>query len=553
MKLPKRNIEDFAQELIDDCNVSRSQRISNNQLWKSLYFNGSANNESDAAIYNKTYAYIDEQHSMLYSPSDVKFNIVFDHTSGAEYISRAKTASSFLNRRFADGDCDTAAGTAILWGLIKGCAFVKQLWGPDGLDPYVIQPEYIGVLNETINGLDRQEAFVHTTFLSPAQVRRQVAEHPDKEKIMKEVNAAKQMQADAEESEENFFHQIVIGGTTPVATQGPTSPAGGVVGVTGGPISQISPEVAADLVRQDEIWVLDDERKDYTTIQMLAGKVCIEGKLERRNLCGVEGEQPFRQFCPEAVDGYFWGRSAIAGVMPLQTLLNRRLRDFNRIWKLQARSPKAYIGFSGMTPEKHRKLNAPGGYISEDTPNGKIEDLAPKLPEGAFDETLELLQFFDDMAGSRPITKGRGEGSVRSGSHAQTLMRSASGRIRDRALTVERQLEDLGDFCFKVLQAKTPTAFKSEKGEEFLLDQIPDDYRVKVDSHSASPAFSEDNKELAFDLAKLGAIGPVELIMLTNPPQQDMLIAAVKEKQAAAAKFAEEHPEAAQSKGGKKR
>jgi len=146
---------------------------------------------------------------------------------------------------------------------------------------------------------------------------------------------------------------------------------------------------------------------------------------------------------------------------------------------------------------------------------------------------------------------GQGEPGVRAGSHAQTLLRTGSPRIRDRALLVERQCAAHADFCFKLLQAKDAGVYRSKAKEEFMLSQMLDDYRVTVDSHSGSPVFSEDMERKAFMLAKAGAIGPAELIMLTRPPQQDILIEHAEARAAAQAQMLQQHPELA-SKGRKR-
>ena len=123
--------------------------------------------------------------------------------------------------------------------------------------------------------------------------------------------------------------------------------------------------------------------------------------------------------------------------------------------------------------------------------------------------------------------------------HAQTLLRTASPKLRERALLIERNAEDSADITLKLLQAKDARVFDSRAKEKFLLNQLPDDHYVSVDSHSASPAFADDARELAFALNRAGAAGPVELIMLTASADGgcvDRSLAAEK-REAAQAKF----------------
>src|SRR5262252_3933696 len=125
---------------------------------------------------------------------------------------------------------------------------------------------------------------------------------------------------------------------------------------------------------------------------------------------------------------YFWGRSELQQILPLQDLVNKRINDFNRIWRKQARPPKKMLGIMGVTDEKIRKLNAPDGWISDDNPNSKIEDMVPQLPQGAFEEFQAILGWYADMAGIQPIMQGKGEPGVRAGTHSKTLLRQASAR-----------------------------------------------------------------------------------------------------------------------------
>ena len=80
-----------------------------------------------------------------------------------------------------------------------------------------------------------------------------------------------------------------------------------------------------------------------------------------------------------------------------------------------------------------------------------------------------------------------------------------------------------------------PPAKPGEPPGEFMLSQMPDDRRVIVDSHSSSPAFAADSTQLAFGLAKAGAVDPEGLLYLTRPPQMDMLLKNLKKRQAAEA------------------
>lgn len=97
-----------------------------------------------------------------------------------------------------------------------------------------------------------------------------------------------------------------------------------------------------------------------------------------------------------------------------------------------------------------------------------------------------------------------------------------------------------------------PGSGEQPKQGEFLLAQLPDDFHVSVDSHSGSPAFSQDAKQLANELMNHGVISGPDYIRLMQPQNADMLIAAAERRDEAQAKLLQEHPELL-GKGGKKR
>ena len=544
MKIPNTNLSSFLKEIVQDCGVSRETRITRGQ-WAMNYFYSGAET-AQGSLYNRTGVHVSRLASYLYSPGSVRYSIEFDYMMGDAWLARAAIAERFLSREYQRRSVDMEFAKAVKTSVIKGCGFVKHLWGHNGVSAFHIEPESMGVLREDIPDLDEQEAFTHSLFLTPGQFSRMITDHPDREKIMKKVQNSF---SEAEQgNQSSFFHQMIIGGNNPVAT-GQTGQQSSVSWF-GSPQAMLSSQTVQQMIRLDEIWIQDDEREDYTTFQII-DDIVIEGKYRRRNLFGIKGEHPFILINSNPISGYIWGRSEIAQLAPLQDMLTQRVGDVKRILDIQVKPPKAFIGFSGMTQEKYNNIMKKGGFISESAMGAKIEDLGPKLPDAAFSEIREIVGLFDEMGGFKPILQGEGEAGVRAGVHAQTLLKTASPVIRERSLLIERSAEASGDLVFKLLQAHEPDLFTSETGEEFLLSQMPDDYRVTIDSHSASPAFTDDEKQLAFSLAQLGAIGPEDLIEMTRPPRQDTLIAKAREKAAAQQKFMQEHPELLMKKGKK--
>lgn len=569
MRIPKQagKLGGWAADIIQQCEASRQYRIEEYRKWRAYYLQG--NYSSDQADYNRIFSHVDRLSSFLFSADDVRFSIEFDDEYGAEWSRHAQAAARKLNREFHRRGVDLEFAKGVDWGLVKGKTFLKLLWGHQGLEPWLVQPEFMAVLREDIDGLDRQEAFVHTSYITKSELERQLSDQSDPKRIADEI-AKKYAKPSGEDLElrEQYFHQVVIGGINPIAQNTPTGVKGNVG--TSPLMPALSPDVLINLIRVDELWVEDSARDDYTTIRLVGDVVINDANLRHRNALSpydggtrdepgdnpLRGEQPFVEICPNPIDGYFWGQSEIMQLANLQEGLNDSIKDIDRLTKLQAQPPAAFIGFSGMNEQRYKALMVPRGFMADENPNGKIERLAPEIPKELFEKVEKYITWMDDIGGFAPITMGQGEPGVRAGTHAQTLLRTGSPRMRDRALLVERQCTLAGDLAFKYLQAKDAKVYLSKgkgggPGEHFLLAQLTGDYRIAVDSHSGSPVFHEDAMQLAFALAKARAISPKNLIMLTRPPHMDTLMEDADEMARAEAAMIQQHPELL-SKGGKK-
>ena len=550
MRLPKsaKSLGPWAKELVDECFASREARADLNRMWLSYYYCGTS--EGQQAVYNRTFAHVERLGSMLFSPVDARFMLEGDSSDDDQALSMLAAGGRHLNREFHRCNVDLCFGSAVTWALVKGAILVKQLWGHDGLEPWLVQPEQFGVLREDIADLDRQEAFVERTFMTQSALARTLVDHPSKKAIMAHVESTLKSRTDDDPGADNYLMQIVVGSTAPVSTT-QTGPNAMVNWINTVPRPMLAPEVVKRLVRLDELWVVDDDRQDYTTIRTIDDLV-IEGEDRHRNLSGVKEEHPYTKVCPNEVDGYFWGLSEIANVFKLQELLNSQLERLQKVAALKADPPRAFIGFTGMTQAKYNALRSPGAMISEDAPNAKIEKLDPDVsPELLIERINATIQYFDDQAGFTPVLMGQGEQGVRSQAQAQTLARNSSPRMRDRALLVERQAGDLGEYSLKLMASKDAEVHRTEDGQEFILKQLDAlQYRTTIDSHTSSPAFQEDNRNLGVMLKKLGVIDDESTLVMVHPPHEDTLTRKARAKAKAQAQMVQQHPELLLGKGG---
>jgi len=252
----------------------------------------------------------------------------------------------------------------------------------------------------------------------------------------------------------------------------------------------------------------------------------------------LKGELPFIQICPNAQYDYFWGQSECQRLINLQLLRNNRMNEILDLLSKQVAPPTALMGFSGILDEKNFALNRAGGLLSTDMPNAKVEKLAPTIPPDLYESIREVDRMFEEASGIGNVLQGKGESGVRSAGHASQLARLGSSRAKKRALVVEDALEKVATLYLKLMQAYDGTHFKDTENVPFVAEQFTGDFTVKVDAHSNSPIFTEDLRQLAFNLFKAQAIDKESLLDLLEPPMKQELkerLKKMEEKQAAAA------------------
>ena len=594
MKIPGRAVEGWANEIIDSCTDSRMERVERGAAYRNLFYAGAE--DGSPQTFRRTKSYIEGLTSILYSPAELAFRI--DYHGQVSPVERAKgsAASAHLNQKVRTGDVDTSMSDATLWATIKGKSLVKLLWSREGFDPYLIQPECFGVLREDIPDLKRQEAFVHTTYLTRSRFAQMLAAFPQSEQaaIVKTVGSRVRAARRSDSPPDNaVLKQIIVGGWQPMSADGSArqSGVGNTVANPFGPTPALSARVLEDLLCLDELWIWDSERDDWTTMHLVEGALTY-GRDQHRNALADEfnpedkkikrpanpenplaGKNPFIEFCYQRVDNYFWGASAVEDVALLQGALNSRIDGINKMLRKEEDPPRMMIGSQSVNQNAYAKLKKPGGFLSDSNPNAAMKNLDEKVPGDIWNSFHEINGMFDMVGGFPPVTRGEGESGVRAQGHAETLLRVGSARHRDDALLIERAVEEVGGLALDILKAKSAEVIvawvkpgASDKSLEvspipeipfleppaegmkqvcFQFTHLSEQAKVTVDAHSSSPAFSQAERQLAFALAKAGAMSPERLIEATHPANESALIEDAERKEIAMAKLTAEHPELA--------
>jgi hypothetical protein len=522
MRIPKELIarEQFYLDLIEKCLVSREQRKVDYSSLRSYYLFGNAPDDVPA-IYNKIYPHIDQLTSFLYSAETTKFSIHTGASVPEQEQIKVPSLSKALHDEWLNSNADQVFSTAVTWSLCYNTTFVKLVIN-NGIHPYMVEPACIGVLREDSAYTDRQEAIVQTYYITKSELYDRLYSHPQRDSIVQRVMTTQHERTEIA----NGIQRIIL------SQSNPTMYGNINLDLTGNP--NYKAQVSEETIEMVELWVWNDETKDYQVVTKADPNVIIYDRTGESMF--LKGELPFIQICPNPLYDYYWGASEVQRLIYLQQLRNKRMTEILDMLAKQVSPPTALIGFTGILDEKSFALNRAGGLLATDMPNAKVEKLAPTIPPDLFREIGEVDLMFEEASGIVSVLQGRGEAGVRSSGHASQLARLGSSRAKKRALVIEDSLEKMATLYLKLMQVYDNTHYTDSKGIKFIAEQFTKDFVVKVDAHSNSPIFMEDSRKMAFELFQAGVIDKESLLDMIEPPMKQLLLDRLRkaeEKQAA--------------------
>jgi len=456
-------------------------------------------------------------------------------------LDKAAMVARATTREWERKNIDLIFGRGVYESLKYGCCILKNLNKQSGengekhnVAARLVQPWQFAVYNETINELSEQEAVVETAYLNEHEIWRRIQGLPDSKKLFERIKGSADKDAHAT-IPTSFMHQVLSTAVLDISLQNATRPQpGGIVQLSNDPnFSTVGPTVAVQLYPMHELWVVDDSRgRDYTTIQLIAPDILVAPRLKHTNLYAPD-TLPYGRIQPNEVTDYFWGRSEIVDLIMLQQWLVTHMQDIQRIVGQEADRLFAFPGFDGIDDQLYSQFRSQG-YVGL-PPGATAQDLTPKLPPEFVPLIKTILELMDRVSGFSNILSGSGEPGVRAGVHADTLMKTASPHLRDRALLIERQCAERGDATLAAQEAKDGRVYWSnaETGEDglFLLSELPDDRRVIVDSHSTSPIYQDDHQNLIAFGVKAGFVTGDSAIEQLPYQHKDILLARFHEKE----------------------
>lgn len=530
MRIPTKDLERefFYRDLIEKCMVSLIERKGDYASLRAWFLFGAGPDENPA-LFNKIYPHIDQLTSFLYSAETTRFSInVGAAVAGQEHIKIPRLTSA-LNDEWLNSNADQVFSSALTWSLVFNSTFIKLVVN-NGIHPYMVEPSSIGVLREDVTYTDRQEAIVQTYYITKSDLYNRLYSHPKREEIVKKIQVA--MHTKTEDMPEGL-DRLIISQSNPTIF--------GNVNLDLYGTNRYKARVAEDTVKMYELWVWNDETQDYQVVTMADPDIFIYDRPGASVF--LKGELPFIQICPNPQFDYYWGQSEVARLNLLQAVRNNRMSEILDLLSKQVSPPKVFSGFMGITDEKAFAFNRPGSFVSSDMPNAKVDSIAPEMPASLFEVIHEIDAMFAEASGISSVLSGRGEQGVRSAGHASQLARLGSSRAKKRALIVEDSLEKVATLYLKLMQAYDNTHFTDEEGNKFIAEQFTKDFVVKVDAHSNSPIFTEDMRQLAFNLFKAQAIDKESLLDLLEPPMKQLLIDKLKKREKMQAQQTQAKPE----------
>lgn len=527
----------FANDLIERCRVSVGTRKGYYRLLSEIYETGRY--DGTKSLVNTLPNHITRLAGMLYSPVELKFSMDFTNPYPPIELARAKESAKLLSRRWGlpGTNADILWGRGVVDSLKYGCTFLKQWaeteWNDIVYQQKLLMPWQLGVYREDENDLSKQEVIVETSSLTMPEVWRRIYHMPDARELYDRIKTNAGLN-NVGDNPGSFFHQVLS--TSQIGTT-PNLP-GGLVQIGSTNYAMMGPTVAVDTVEFHEMWVKGQD--DYVTIQMIQPDILIAPLFKKSNLLGVKRKQPYRIIQPNEASNWIWGRSELVDLIEPQMLLSTWADDLRRLYGLQIDKVLAFAGSGTISDEKYAQFRA-GGYMDMEQ-GASVTDLTPKIPPEALPLLNWVMQVINQIAGFPPIMQGQGDAGVRAGTQLNSLIKTASPTQRDRALLVERQLADAADLSFRVQRAKDPKFYWTDgssaaaaEESKFLLSEIPEDFRVTVDSHSSSPIFSDEATQLIFQARKIGDVDGEYMIDNLPFPNKENAIAALKAKAAAGA------------------
>jgi len=164
LRIPPREelLADWIAETAAECMKSASDRGRYYKLMQAYYDTGTP--DGSGSYYNAVKPQIERTSGYLYASYDVRFRVSFPRNVNPAMLQYGLAASDVLTDEYRRADMDLAFGESLRIACIKGAALLKHRPDGFGVAVDVVDPLSIGVMRESINDLEDQEAVCQISY-----------------------------------------------------------------------------------------------------------------------------------------------------------------------------------------------------------------------------------------------------------------------------------------------------------------------------------------------------------------------------------------------------
>jgi hypothetical protein len=518
MIIPSNGTERFGlfRNVIRQCQVSQERRKARNQQLRLAALSGSTTGA--LARYNKLIEWVQEASSYVYSPESPRFGIAFPPHYGESWTAEADAAAEEMHRMWHDTKASANADLIVQMAHIFDTAVGKVIVsaGEPTIEP-VPEPADIGLWNEALEDWSEQEAICHTYLIDTARFARMVAHHPDRARLieMAESHSSPGYGGASNQGLPSTVQGIII------LSQFDPNMNGAVQMLANSALA--IPEVSAPMLMLNELWIWDDKAGDYRVVQHMPATE--EIIWDPPNPL-VPGEHPFHNLTLMPWAGYAWGITPLQYLIKQQEWYIQKMDELDERQGKQIDPPLIINGSAGITDEQAKVFRVKGGTLASQNPMFKAEAFPPSPIADEFGILDRIEMNFSRQGGMPKIRAAAGEASMgRSSDQIISQALLTAGPALKHAIRVEDFIEAVSTQMLK-LRRRTmdDTLQKVEKGEEhdFLLSQMPSDFRVRVWAHSASPLYRQQTEAKAKLAKEAGAIDSEDFLTYLDLPMTDV-------------------------------
>jgi hypothetical protein len=515
MRIPKASQErmDWLCTTLARLRASMDDRRCKARTWRSWYLHGAP---EWGARYNMIGPQLNTLAGYMYAPRSVRFSLSSGPVNQKKRIALFETASSRLRTLWNESCADEIYSDQTLWSMVYGSALAKFLW-LDNHPKCVSVPSYdIGVWRDDLPGFEGQQAILHVYRL-------------DVDTTRDWLRAAGMGTAESDAWIKHFGEGTTADGpgrgAIAVGLMNPIGWAGGSSQGSAGAVSDWG-STSADYggantptLEVEELWAKDDATGDWRIFQIVEKDLILSDRANDY----LAGHHPFVKITPDPIGDWFWGRSTVEQLIPLQALREKRMNQLDRLCTRQAYPPIVMSGFNGVSDEKAAAVMRRGGLLaSSQASGGKVDLLTPNVSEVSFQIINDIDQMFQNTLGLTDVMQG-GQGGARSGAQAKSMTDAGTGRLTRRLQQVERAVAEGAALLMGLARRYDDTVLLDDDDQTYLLGQVPSDVMVEVVSHSSSPLFAGRATQEAVQLMEMGIIDKEDFLDLADPPMAEAI------------------------------